>query len=180
MRATLHTEGPPLQPGCAISAECFAERHTLVTWHFLPQKAPVNPVGSIAVDDSEWPLVRVVYPERLEPAVIDVYAEVVRGLGERGEYWVLIDLRQVHPRAATQELRNHLAERMNAVHRDLPGRVQGEAAVSASFVVRAYYSAYQWLRRNQSFPARIFPTERAARIWLDRLRSGHGHQQGLL
>ncbi len=123
--------------------------------------------GAFEVDDTETPLLRIVYPARVSRRAIDAYVEALLEVGERGgPIWTLVDLRHLDLRGVEAPTRHYLAERLDEAQDRYPAVVQGEACISASLVVRMLYRTHLWVRRPQPYPSRIFATEKAAREWL--------------
>ncbi len=125
----------------------------------------------VILDDSEWPVLRVVYPPVVRPDSIRRYVAALEGVCTRGEpYWCLVDLRQVNITYAKPADRKRLAEAVDEVQDRFPGLVQCEACVSASVVVQMLHRAHIWMRRNLPYPSRIFASEEEARGWIAKLR----------
>lgn len=125
----------------------------------------------VILDDSEWPILRIVYPPAMGPQSIDRYVEALDAICARGEpYWCLVDLRAVDITRVKPADRTRLAEAVDAIHERHPGIVQCEACVSGSIVLQMLHRAHTWMRRNLPYPSRMFGTEDEARGWIAGLR----------
>ncbi len=126
---------------------------------------------SVLVDESEWPVVHIIYPAVLGPDSISEYVAVLESLGRRGmPYWPLVDMRRMEISKIKPSHRTELAAGVDDVNRRFPGIVQCEAVIHDSPVIRMMHTAHLWLRKELPYPSKIFSTEEAAREWIAELR----------
>lgn len=116
-------------------------------------------------DASDFPLVRVTYPERPTVEGLPEYVEACRAFYARGRFVTVVDLRALSLLSNTAGNRRAIAEAMDELNREFPGRLIAEATVHPLAVVRAAVRAHNWLRKEGDFEAASFSTLDEAEAW---------------
>ncbi len=125
-------------------------------------------VGEFRVDTKDLPLVYVHYPEEVgSDAAIERLWERYLELAESHSRLVfLIDMRDVHLRAAAASRR----KRMGELYQQHVGRLArscvGEARVVSSTLLRGVLTAFDWIKGESRWPCATFESEVEARMWL--------------
>jgi hypothetical protein len=118
------------------------------------------------IDDSQWPVVLIVYPEAGTTADVDEYMVELEKLFHRGQRWVaVVDLSAIDRKRATQSIRRYVTEAVDRLWEKYPDVQLGEAAVAKSLVLRRLLLANSWLRRVQSVERKVFATREEAFAW---------------
>lgn len=119
------------------------------------------------IDSSQFPLVKILYPEKASNAGISAYGKALSEVMSRGRLATVIDLRQVAVFAAGAEQRKFLAEQVDAATLANPGQLLAEAVIFNSKVLKAAYTAFKWMRKDNSFESRAFTDLENAQSWAE-------------
>ena len=80
----------------------------------------------MAIDESDWPVVRITYPRVLGPTSIPHYIEQLESLGRRGiPYWAMVDMRPIDIAKIKPSNRTEFAGRGAGVDRGAPKKLRG-------------------------------------------------------
>jgi hypothetical protein len=117
-----------------------------------------------AIDDSEWPIVRITYGETIG---LDEIPEFARRLDaiftKRGPFVTVADISALSVTATTALHRKRVAEEADKLARK--GAFIGEAVIIRNPVVRVLYHGYTWLRTRDDHPTQTFAEWSTARDW---------------
>jgi hypothetical protein len=117
-----------------------------------------------AIDDSEWPIVRITYGETIG---LDEIPEFARRLDtiftKRGPFVTVADISALSVTATTALHRKRVAEEADKLASK--GAFVGEAVIIRNPVVRVLYHGYTWLRTRDDYPSRTFADWSTAKDW---------------
>jgi hypothetical protein len=121
-------------------------------------------MGVPAIDDSDWPIVRITYAEVLTLDEVPLGAGMVDRIFEtRGPMVLVSDVTALNLTAATPPLRRAIA--IEADKLTDKGAILGEAVVVRTPAARLLFRAYLWLRTTQAYPIQIFEDQARAEQW---------------
>jgi len=121
------------------------------------------PVPQVITD--RFPLVLVVYPEEVALDDLPTFRAELRKVYARGRLAVVADIGRVRAAISTAEARTAIARVIDSVTMEFPGIVACEAIVADSAWLRGAVVAYTWLKRDRSYPTRVFKDRTAAITW---------------
>ena len=123
-----------------------------------------------SVDDSEWPIVTITYPEVIALEEIPAFARLIQDIfTKRGPMVTVADISALNLSATTALHRKKVAEEADRLAQK--GAILGEAVVIRNAAVRVLYQGYLWARKRQGHPSRVFDDPSKARAWARRLVS---------
>ena len=117
------------------------------------------------VDSSEFPIIFITYPEKTENSEIDAYADKLDALMQRAHIATVIDVRAVSVMDAGAAQRQYLAKQVDRVTQKHPGALISEAVIFKGRLLRAAYTAFQWVKKDSSYQSRAFETVDEAKVW---------------
>ena len=117
----------------------------------------------IVVD--RFPLVRIIYPDVMTFDEIDRFLSDLEPVYARGRLAILADIGNIAQGPAQQ--RRHLAAGIDRLTTRHPGICVAEAAVAASMATRGLFTAYVWIKRDKSYPSRVFAQMADATRWVE-------------
>lgn len=108
-------------------------------------------MASIAIEASEFPIVRLVFPSRISIEDVDQLGEALKELHRaRGPFVSIADLGRLETEAVTALHRKRIAEHADELARR--GAFRAEFVVVPSLLLRAMFTGYTWLRVRKSHP----------------------------
>ena len=126
---------------------------------------------NFVIDDVRFPLVLIHYPEQASDEGIAQYGQQLEKVMGRGKLATVVDLRKVSVIPAGARQRRFLAEQVDAATLAHPGALIAEAVIFNSKLLKAAYTAFQWMRKDKSYPSQAFTEPEPAQRWAEtRLR----------
>lgn len=117
-----------------------------------------------AIDESEWPIVRITYGETLG---LDEISEFGRRLDalftRRGPMVTVADISALSVTTTTALHRKKVAEEADKLASK--GAFVGEAVIIRNPLVRVLYHGYTWLKTRDDYPSETFKDWSTAREW---------------
>lgn len=127
-------------------------------------QTPIVPPNDY-IDASAWPLVRVVFPEVVTEAGLDIHFASLRRLADRKEIFVTV-VYLGSMRNQTRALRQHAAAHLQAIHQDEGTKyLAGVAHVSDHWLTRASLTVVLSLS-PPPYPNRVFKRQDSAEAWV--------------
>jgi hypothetical protein len=117
-----------------------------------------------AIDESEWPIVRITYGETIGLNEIGEFARRLDAIfARRGPMVTVADISALSVSATTALHRKRVAEESDKLADK--GAFLGEAVIIRNPVVRVLYLGYTWLKTRSDYPSQTFKDWSAAREW---------------
>lgn len=126
------------------------------------------------INDSAFPLVHITYPELAKHEEIARYGKALATVMQRGRLVTVVDVRSVSVLRSGAEQRKYLAQQVDQATQANKGHLLAEAVVLNSKVLKAAYTAFGWMRRDQSYESRAFTELEPALRWAQSKISEHG------
>ncbi len=118
------------------------------------------------VDSSRFPLVIFEYMTAMTVPEVDLFFVELEGLYKRGKLAAVglaDNLTGTEARA-----RAHFTQKMDALTMKYPRRVVCEAVVVSHFFPRGMVTTYLWMKRDKSYPTKVFATLPEAIAWAEK------------
>lgn len=122
-------------------------------------------MAEIVVDDSEWPVVRVVWPSSVDGPETERYLSRIRALMDRHEPHGYVHLLPDSGPPSAQ-VRKMIADYKNQNAAEARVYLKAYAFVVPSAMARGVLTAISWFAKS-SYPEKNFDTEAPARAWVD-------------
>jgi hypothetical protein len=117
-----------------------------------------------AIDDTEWPIVRITYGETIGLNEIAEFAGRLDAIfTKRGPFVTVADISALNVTATTALHRKRVADEADKLASK--GAFVGEAVIIRNPVVRVLYHGYTWLRTRDDYPRQTFADWSTARDW---------------
>jgi hypothetical protein len=133
-------------------------------------------MGKFLIDSSLFPLLFVKYPQETTAAEIDTYLGELYILLKRGKVFSIVDLTNVA--TPNSLIRAYMAKKLDALEKDFPNNVTGEAIIAPSTFQRGLVTAHLWLRSNKHHPMKVFADLSGALVWAHQILADHGLRAG--
>jgi hypothetical protein len=117
-----------------------------------------------AVDETDWPIVRITYAEELSLDDITAGAGIVHRIFEtRGPMVAIADISALSLTATTPLIRRAVAIEVDKLAEK--GAVLGEAVIIRTRAARLIFQGYLWLRTTDAYPIQVFDDHTKAEQW---------------
>jgi hypothetical protein len=121
-----------------------------------------------AIDESEWPIVRITYGEVIALDEIGEFAgRLLAIFSKRGPMVTVADISALSVTATTALHRQRVAEESDKLAQK--GAFLGEAVIIRNPVVRVLYHGYTWLKKRSDYPSQVFADSSSAKEWANLL-----------
>jgi hypothetical protein len=117
-----------------------------------------------AVDESDWPIVRIRWPEEMTLDDVTTLGGLLDRIFERRGPLVLVsDISALSLAATTPVIRRAVA--IEADKLTDRGALIGSAVVIRTRAARLIYEGYLWLRTRHAYPIQLFEDQAKAEAW---------------
>jgi hypothetical protein len=117
-----------------------------------------------AFDETDWPIVRITYAEKLSLDEIAVGAGIVNRIFEtRGPMVAVVDISALSLMATPPLLRRAIAIEVDKLTDK--GAILGEAVIIRTQAARVIFQGYLWLRTTAGYPIQVFGDPTKAEQW---------------
>ena len=122
------------------------------------------------LDESNLPILEVIYPAQATPETLDLLFEAYRRVGrENAQVAYLIDMRLLSLTSTTAPARRHAAALHARYCNELAKTAVCEARVVSSPMMRGVLVAFDWLKGEGLWPCETFATRQEAVAWIGKL-----------
>jgi hypothetical protein len=129
-----------------------------------------------AVDETDWPIVRITYGEELSLDEVATTAGIFHRIFEtRGPMVAVADISALSLMTTTSLIRRAIAIEVDKLSEK--GAILGEAVIIRTRAARLIFQGYLWLRTTDAYPMQVFDERAKAEQWARALLAALKHRR---